>query len=252
MCIRDRFWLRESLDWQPDPDELKKLVSRRTKLIVLTNPNNPTGSVLSEESMKLIVELADKAGAWILSDEVYQGAERDGRTTPSFWGRYPKVITVNGLSKAYGLPGLRIGWIVGPEDLVKKVWPYHDYTTISPSVLSDRLARIALAPENRARILARTRGIIQANYPVLEAWLKSHGGLFAFKPPRAGAIALVRYNLKIDSIALVEKLIHERGVLIVPGAHFELEHHLRFGFGSEASYLDEGLKRIDPVLAEVR
>ena len=246
------FWLRESLDWQPDPDELKKLVSRRTKLIVLTNPNNPTGSVLSEESMKAIVELADKAGAWILSDEVYQGAERDGRTTPSFWGRYPKVIAVNGLSKAYGLPGLRIGWIVGPEDLIKTIWPYHDYTTISPSILSDRLAGIALRPENRARILARTRNIIQANYPVLEAWLKSHGGLFSFKPPRAGAIALVRYNLKIDSTALVEKLIHERSVLIVPGDHFELEHHLRFGFGSEASYLLEGLKRIDPVLAEVR
>jgi aspartate/methionine/tyrosine aminotransferase len=246
------FRLRESLDWQPDPDELRKLVGRRTKLIVLTNPNNPTGAVLSEESMKVIVELADRAGAWILSDEVYQGAEREGGTTPSFWGRYPKVIAVNGLSKAYGLPGLRIGWIAGPEDLVKKAWPYHDYTTISPSVLSDRLAQIALSPRNRERILARTRAIIQANYPVLEAWLASHGGVFSLKPPRAGAIALARYNLKIGSTALVERLIHERSVLIVPGDHFELDHYLRFGFGSEASYLRAGLQRIDPLLAEVR
>jgi len=246
------FWLRESLDWQPDPDELKKLVSKKTKLIVLTNPNNPTGAILSEESVKAIIDLADKAGAWILADEVYQGAERNARATPSFWGRYPKVIAVNGLSKAYGLPGLRIGWTIGPRDLIQKTWPYHDYTTISPSVLSDRLARIALAPSNRKKILARTRGILNKNYPQLEAWLKTHGGLFAFHPPQAGAIAFVRYNLKINSTALVEKLIHDRSVLLVPGDHFEMDHHLRFGFGSEESTLAEGLKRIDRTLGEVR
>lgn len=246
------FWLRESLDWQPDPDELRKLVSKKTKLIVLTNPNNPTGAILNEESVKAIIELADKVGAWILADEVYQGAERNGRTTPSFWGRYPKVIAVNGLSKAYGLPGLRIGWIIGPEDVIQRTWPYHDYTTISPSVLSDRLAAIALSPGNREKILARTRGILNANYPLLESWLRGHGGLFAFRPPQAGAIAFVRYNLKINSTALVEKLIHDRSVLIVPGDHFEMDHHLRFGFGSGESTLREGLKRIDASLAEVR
>jgi len=246
------FWLRESLDWQPDPDELKKLITKKTKLIVLTNPNNPTGAILSEESVKAIISLADKAGAWILADEVYQGAERDGRTTPSFWGRYPKVMAVNGLSKAYGLPGLRIGWIVGPADLILKTWPYHDYTTISPSVLSDRLAQLALRPENREKILARTRGILNKNFPVIEAWLKGHGGLFSFRPPQAGAIVFIRYNLKVNSTALVERLIHDRSVLIVPGDHFEMDHHLRFGFGSEGGYLMEGLKRIDQTLSEVR
>ncbi len=245
------FWLRESLDWQPDLDELKKLLSRKTKLIVLTNPNNPTGSVLSEESMKAILDLADQAGAWILADEVYQGAERSGGPTPTFWGRHPKVLVVNGLSKAYGLPGLRIGWLLGPEDLVQKTWPYHDYTTISPSALSDRLAAIALSPANRDKILERTRGILQANYPLLEDWLKGHGGLFAFRPPRAGAIAFVRYNLKVNSTALVEKLIHDQSVLIVPGDHFEMDHYLRFGFGSEPGTLRQGLSRRDPTLAEV-
>lgn len=246
------FWLRESLGWQPDLDELKRLVTKKTKLIVLTNPNNPTGSILSEESVKAVIDLADKAGAWILADEVYQGAERDGRVTPSFWGRYPKVLAVSGLSKAYGLPGLRIGWIIGPPDLVQKTWPYHDYTTISPSILSDRLARIALEPKNRAKILARTRDILNKNFPAIESWLKNHGRLFAYCPPQAGAIVFVRYNLKINSTDLVEKLIHDRSVLIVPGDHFEMDHHLRFGFGSLGEYLVQGLKRIDATLAEVR
>jgi aspartate/methionine/tyrosine aminotransferase len=120
------FYLRESLGWQPDLDEMKRLVTPKTKLIVLTNPNNPTGAVLDPEVMKGIVGLAAGAGAWILADEVYRGAELSGDPTPSFWGTYERIIVVNGLSKAYGLPGLRIGWIVGPEEVVRRTWPYHD------------------------------------------------------------------------------------------------------------------------------
>src|SRR5665647_2789919 len=154
------------------------------------------GSVLSPAAMKGIVDLASSVGAWILADEVYQGAELSGVTTPSFWGRWDKTLIVNGLSKAYGLPGLRVGWIIGPEEVVKRTWPYHDYTTISPSALSDRLATLALAPGNRERILARTRGILNANFPVLETWLKDHGGLFSFRPTQAGAIGFARYGFE--------------------------------------------------------
>ncbi len=242
------FYLRESLGWQPDLEEMRKLVTSKTKLIVLTNPNNPTGSVLSPEIMKGIVELAAGAGAWILADEVYQGAELAGVRTPSFWGLWDKTLVVNGLSKAYGLPGLRIGWIVGPEDVIKRTWPYHDYTTISPSALSDRLATLALSPGKRERILERTRGILNANFPVMESWLKTHGGLFHFLPPRAGAIVFARYGLDIPSTDLVERLIREKSVLIVPGDHFEMEGHLRFGYGSDRDYLQRALARIDEAL----
>lgn len=246
------FRLREELGWQPDLDELRRLVTKRTKFIVLTNPNNPTGAVLSPESMDAIVELARKAGAWILADEVYQGAERDGVQTPGFWGRYNKVIVVNGLSKAYGLPGLRIGWIAGPEDIVKRTWPYHDYTTISPSALSDRLARIALAPETRERLLARTRRILNKNFPVLEAWLERRRDLFAFVPPRAGAICFVRYRPKVNSTELAERILREQSVLIVPGDHFAADGHIRLGFGSRAASLRSGLARIGKTLHEFR
>jgi aspartate/methionine/tyrosine aminotransferase len=242
------FRLHESLGWQPDLDEMRKLVTPRTKLIVLTNPNNPTGSVLSPESMNGIVDLAAGAGAWILADEVYQGAELSGAPSPSFWGRWEKTLVVNGLSKAYGLPGLRVGWIVGPEEIVKRTWPYHDYTTISPSALSDHLATRALSPGTRNRILARTRGILNANFPVLEKWLGDHDELFTFRRPQAGAICFARYALKANSTELVERLIREKSVLVVPGDHFETDGYLRFGYGSEKGYLLRALGLIDELL----
>ncbi len=201
--------------------------------------------------MKGIVDLASGVGAWILADEVYQGAERSGVATPSFWGKWDKTLIVNGLSKAYGLPGLRVGWIVGPEEVIKRTWPYHDYTTISPSALSDRLATLALAPATRDRILARTRGILKANFPVLETWLNDHGGLFSFRPPRAGAICFARYGFEANSTEFVERLIREKSVLVVPGDHFETDGHLRFGFGPEKGYLLRALGRIDEILKKI-
>jgi aspartate/methionine/tyrosine aminotransferase len=245
------FYLRESLGWQPDVDEMKKLVTPKTKLIILTNPNNPTGSVLDPEVMKGIVDLAASVGAWILADEVYQGAELSGVRTPSFWGTWEKTLVVNGLSKAYGLPGLRVGWVVGPEEVVKKTWPYHDYTTISPSALSDRLATISLTPGTRERILQRTQGILKANFPVLEKWLKDHGDLFRFRPPKAGAICFARYNLRVNSTELVERLIREKSVLLVPGDHFEMDGYLRFGYGPEKGYLLRALGRVEETLKKI-
>jgi aspartate/methionine/tyrosine aminotransferase len=245
-------WLRESLGWAPDFDELRALVTPKTRLVIVTNPNNPTGAVLSEEAMSAIIEAASKVGAWIVADEVYQGAERTGETTPSFWGRYDRTVIVNGLSKAYGLPGIRMGWIVGPREFIMKTWPYHDYTTISPSILSDRIARIALSPANRERIIKRTRNIIQRNFPLLESWLKKQVGLFSFIPPQAGAIAFARYALKTNSTDLVTRLINEKSTLIVPGDHFQMDHYLRFGFGSEPGYLEKGLARVEELFDDLK
>jgi hypothetical protein len=245
-------WLREGLGWAPDLDELSTLVSGKTKLIIVTNPNNPTGAVLSREAMTAVIEAAAKVGAWIIADEVYQGAERAGGATQSFWGKYERVLIVNGLSKAYGLPGVRIGWIIGPREFIQKTWPYHDYTTISPSVLSDRIARIALSPENRPKILRRTQDILKQNFPILETWLRDQEGLFSFIPPVAGAIAFARYYNQLNSTELATRLIKEKSVLIVPGDHFEMDHHLRFGFGSEEGYLRAGLARISEFLAGIR
>src|SRR4051794_8678170 len=146
--------------WTVDLDALERLVTPRTKLIAICNPNNPTGARFDAADLDRIAAIAARHGSWILSDEIYRGAERDGRETPSIWGRSDRAIVTSGLSKAYGLPGLRIGWVIGPPSLVASLWAYHDYTSIAPGALSDALARHALEPERRARILARTRGIL--------------------------------------------------------------------------------------------
>ncbi len=239
------FPLREETGWRPDLDELRRVVSSKTKLIAVCNPNNPTGAILTREEMLEIVRIADQAGAWLVADEVYLGAERICARTSSFWGLSDRVIVTCGLSKAYGLPGLRIGWIVAPPDLIAKLWAYHDYTTIGPSMLSDVLAQIALEPATRERIFARTRGILRANYPVLHQWIRDHGDLFSLVEPQAGAIAYFRYNFPIDSLELVERLLHEKSVLIVPGKHFGMENYLRIGYGSPVDYIRAGLNRID-------
>src|SRR6267378_1152617 len=241
-------WLREDLGWQLHPDELAALVSRRTKAIAVCNPNNPTGAVMADAQRKAVLDAARDAGAWLLSDEVYTGAEREGPRTESLWGGYEKTLVMNGLSKAYALPGLRIGWVVGPPDTIETLWAYHDYTSLTPTYLSDRLAQIGLSPACREAIFARTRSILQRNYDVLRLWIKGHGPLFTHIPPAAGAMCFLRYGLKINSSDLAWRLLKEASTLIVPGDHFEMDGYIRIGMGHAATYLAEGLRRIDGLL----
>ncbi|HEY2825205.1 MAG TPA: aminotransferase class I/II-fold pyridoxal phosphate-dependent enzyme [Gemmatimonadales bacterium] len=225
--------------WEPDLKTLKKSIPAKTKLVVLTNPNNPTGHAVSDQARAAIVARAAEVGAWLLLDEVYQGAERNGVTTRSLFGDYERAIAVNGLSKAYGLPGLRIGWVVAPPALSEKIWSRHDYTVIGPGPANDFLAQQAL--KVRDKIFARTRGILNANYPVLEAWLKQFGDLLEWQAPDAGAICWVKYRNKAKAEALVEKIRVSANVLLCAGEHFGLPGYLRLGFGNERKELDEGL-----------
>jgi len=246
------FNLKEEQGWALDLDELNDAVSEKTKLIAVCNPNNPTGYILTEAEMDAIVAAADRVGAWILADEVYSGAERLTDTqTPSFWGRYDKVLAHNSLSKAYGIPGLRIGWVVGPADTVDEIWARHEYTTIGATMLSNKLAAIALSPEVRPRLIQRARDYIRRGYPILDAWMEDHEGTFTVVPPQAAAIAFVRYHLDVNSTELVNRLIHEKSVLIVPGDHFGLDHHLRISFGLPPDYLRAGLDRIHQLIVEL-
>ncbi len=236
--------------WRADLNQLEQLVSARTKLIVICNPNNPTGARLTADELDAIASIADRHGAWILSDEVYRGAEIDGHETATMWGRSPRAIITSGLSKAYGLPGLRIGWIAAPPELIEKLWSYHDYTTIAPGALSDRLARIALQPERRAQLFERTRAILRGNLPLIETWLRDTGG-FSWTRPEAGAIVYVRYDHAINSTDLVTRLRQEKSVLVVPGDHFGMDGYLRLGFGEPPSYNQAGLDRLRELLATI-
>ena len=246
------FHLREERGWAPDLDQLNELVSDKTKLIAVCNPNNPTGYILTEAEMDAIVAAAERVGAWLLADEVYSGAEQYTETpTPSFWGRYNKVLATNGLSKAYGLPGLRTGWVVGPAETVDDIWRRHEYTTLTITMLATKLATIALSPQRRPQLIQRTRNYIRRGFGILDGWLESHGDLFQRVPPQAAAIAFVRYNLDLNSTELVDRLKREKSVLIVPGDHFGLDHHLRISFGPPPDYLKAGLERIHELMVEL-
>jgi aspartate/methionine/tyrosine aminotransferase len=243
-------WLRESLAWAMDPDDLKRVVTSKTRMIAICNPNNPTGAILDASAREAIVSAAAKVGAWILADEVYRGAEFQGGMIPSFWGSYESILCTAGLSKAYGLPGLRTGWVVGPPQMIERLWGYHDYTSIAPTVLTDRLASVALEPKRRAWILDRTRRILKKNYPVLKQWLDSHSDRFSHIPPKAGAIAWAGLLGGGNSARLTEDLLARKNVLVVPGEQLGMESHLRFGYGGDADQLRRALARVDEYLAE--
>lgn len=239
-----RFPLRVEHDWEPDWDAFEESVTAKTKLIYLSNPNNPSGSVLSRQAMQRIVERCEKTGTWLLADEVYLGAELSAERTPSFWGMSDLVIVTSGLSKAYGIPGVRIGWIVGPKEMIAACWGQHDYITIGPNKMSDAIARIAVDPANREKCYNRTRGILNENLPIIREWAASFGGFLEWREPKAGALALLKYHSPEPSIALCERIRERKSVLIVPGVHLGLESHLRIWLGGKPDFLREGLRRI--------
>lgn len=244
------FHLIEEVNWGPSIEQLKQRVTKKTKMIAVCNPNNPTGAVLSDVEMRWIFKVAEEVGAWIYVDEIYRGAEMDGSETPSFYGYsdYKKVIVSGGLSKAYGLPGVRLGWLVGPFDIIARSWGYHDYTTISTGILSQWIANRALQPDMRKKILNRNRDMLKENIQVLREWVDTHNGLFQFIPPRAGAMAFIKYNMDVNSREFATRLREEMSVFVIDGDCFGMDGYLRIGFGSEKEYLMAGLSRIDEFL----
>ncbi len=247
------FHLSEENGWKVNLDELKQAVTPKTKLIAVCNPNNPTGYILTNEEMNAIINAADRVGAWILADEVYAGAERiTDEETPSFYGRYDKAIAANSMSKAYGLPGLRLGWAVGPTDTIDKIWRRHEYTTLSTSILSNKLAALALSVNVRPRIIRRTRNYIRKGFPILQQWIDHQKDTFRLVPPQASAIAFLRYQLDVNSTELANKIIQEKSVLIVPGDHFGMDKFIRISYGLHQDYVTEGLNRIQQIVTEIK
>ena len=238
------FHLRPEADWEPDWNEFERAVAPGTRLVYVSNPNNPTGAVLSDEAMKRIVERVEKVGAMLMADEVYQGAEVSRPRTKSFWGMSDRVIVTSGLSKAWGIPGVRIGWIVGPPQLIAECWAQHDYLTIGPGKLSDQIAKIAVQPENREKCYARTKAVLNRNLEIAREWVRSFNGFLEWREPEAGAIALMKYKASIPSVELCEGIRVRQSTLIVPGKQLGVEGYVRIWLGAREDYLREGLRRI--------
>ena len=243
--------LREELGWQWDMKELESMVSSKTRMIGVCHPNNPTGSIVSKENMGKIIDIASGNDCWILSDEVYRGAELNGIESPSFYGNYEKTIVNAGLSKAYRLPGLRIGWTVGPKDYIKKAWAFHDYTSISIAYHSDWVASRILDTKRRKQILDGTKQHLNQNMNTLVEWIDTCDGKLSLSPPQAGAIAFVRIKMDIPSQDLTYHIRDNFSVLLTAGKWFGLEGFLRFGYGPPNEYLLEALDRIGQSLEAV-
>jgi aspartate/methionine/tyrosine aminotransferase len=249
-CRVRTFGLDPDDGWRPDLAALEARVGPATKLIAVCSPNNPTGRVFDEEEVARIVEVARRSGAWLLADEVYSGTERSTEVeTPSFAGRYERTIAVNSTSKAYGLSGLRLGWVVAPEDLIEALWRRHEYATIATSALAMAIAEAALRPDVRARLLARARALVRRGADVLTAWVAAEAGRLSMAPPAAAAFGFVRLHTGEGSLALAHRLRRDAGVLVAPGACFGHDDHLRICHAMDPDRLPEALERISRLLA---
>ena len=247
------FRLKEKLGWSCDIEELKQAVTNNTRLIAVCNPNNPTGHILRAEERDAIIDVADRVGAWLLADEVYAGSERTtDEVTATFWGRYDRVLSIGSMSKAYALPGLRIGWAVAPTETIEQLWARQDYTTIASTMLGNKLAAHALAPAVRTRIMARTRDHVRNGYREFESWAENFEGLLTWVPPQATAITFVRYAFDANSTQVSERLVRDFSTYVVPGDHFGLDGFLRIGFGTPKAYLRKGLTRVGKGMAGMR
>jgi len=244
--------LLEAEGWALDLDGLKRVVTARTKVLAVVNPNNPTGHIFTPAEMDAVVDAARRANAWLLADEVYAGAEREqAEETPTFYGRYEKLIALNSLSKAYGLPGLRIGWMVGPAETIQALWRRHEYAAVSASMLGNKLAELALSPAVRPQLIARTRGLIRDGYDVLTEHLARHPGVFSLVAPQASALSFVHYHLPMGSTEFAKALRASKSVLMVPGDAFGLDDHLRIQSALPLDYLEAGLTRFDEFIADI-
>ena len=238
--------------YQYDMRALEKLVTPKTKVIVVNTPHNPTGAMLSPKDAAHVYALAESVGAVVIGDEAYRWlAVPDGAPfAPPFFDLGPRGISVGTLSKPFGLPGLRTGWIAGPPDLIRRCWSYRDYVTLSPGKLNDALARLAL--EHRDQIVQRNRGIIEANLREATRWMAERSAFLSWTPPRGGLLALIKYDLPMDSLPLADKLALEYSVMLAPGSAFGYERHLRLGVGQEPAIFAEGLAQAAKCFEKVK
>jgi len=244
--------LREEKEYVPDIEQLKELVSPRTKMIVINHPHNPTGSIIDNKALREICEIAQENGAYVLSDEVYLDLKLEGHTLDAACDVSSNAISVQSMSKSYGLPGSRIGWITASKEIIEKCNEFREYVTLCSNVLGEKLAIIAL--KNREKIMERNRRIIKTNFEIVKNWIKRHDEL-RWVVPRGGVVAFPRYNLPLDSTTLCSRLAEEEKVLIIPGTLFgdqDTEHHFRIGFGYETEKLIKGIERIDRFLEKIK
>lgn len=235
-CVVKTVSLNPDDNWSLDVSKLVEQISPKTKLISIVNPNNPTGAILDEKQRSEIVSICKEHDIWLHADEVYGGTETEGKpVTPSFWCDYEKLVCVNSLSKAYGLAGLRIGWIVAQEDTIQGLWRRHEYSVISASAPSMKLATFALQKEKRDSLFDRQRQLTELGHGIMSDWIETHSALFSWTPPAATGLAFIRVKSERRSHDVAEMIRQKANVLVAPGEFLGTPGYLRvaIAYGEE-------------------
>ena len=231
--------LRKENAFLPDLDELESLVGNDTKLVCINNPNNPTGALIDAETLGNIVEIARRAGAYLMADEVYRHLTQDDTYSESVADMYEKGISVGSMSKTFSMAGLRLGWIATrDEKAMREFLTHRDYDHIRSGMLDERVA--ALAVKNKEAVFARNRGIVRENLAILDEWIRWEK-LFDYVKPSAGTTALVYYDRDIHSYRFARELYEREGVFVTPGDCFGEAKCFRIGYACDKNTLIAGL-----------
>jgi aspartate/methionine/tyrosine aminotransferase len=246
-CRVEDFHLREKEGWRPDIEGLKEAVSSETRIVFLDNPNNPTGALLEHHELRAICEITGDVGAWVHCDNALRGSELDGVPGLVPFPEWENSVVTGSVSKL-GATSPRIGWVIGPEELVERCWVAKDYTTLGHSGLGEVLAGRILGM--REALVERNLGYSRESLEVLSKWVDSDPHL-SWMEPKSGFTGFPAYDYDIDSVDFCEGLLQEEGVLLSPGAFFGVEGHLRICMGVPADTLREGLGRVDAFMGRL-
>lgn len=239
--------LREDNNWRIDLDEIKKAIKPNTKCIVINFPHNPTGQVISPDELTDLVALCDKHGIWLFSDEVYRllGAPKDPWAKPAA-EIYPKAISLGVMSKAFGMAGLRVGWVACQDaGMLNKFKQMKDYLSICNSAPSEVLSLIAL--KQKEQILARNNQIVSGNLTLLDSFMLKYSDLFSWVRPEGGCVGFINYKGTESIDQFSKRLIQQKGVLLMPASVYDYpSNHFRVGFGRKN--MPEALSKLEEFL----
>lgn len=236
-------------DWQPSIDELAALVNERTRAIVVNFPQNPTGTSISEADLARLVDLARSVGAYLLWDAAFADLVYDTAPLTDVTRLYERGISFGTFSKAFGLPGLRFGWCVGPRDVLDGCVRIKDYTTLHVAPLIELLARRVL--EHADSFLEPRMKQARGNREIVGQWADRHQDRISLVLPAGGVAAFPRIVGLADTHDFSEQLYQRHRTLVVPGGCFQAPRHVRLGFGGPTDHLVEGLDRFSSALADL-
>jgi len=245
-CRVRRWRLRHETGFRPDLDELEALVSSTTRAVVVNFPHNPTGASLTEADYARLVDVVRRAGAWLVWDAIFAELTYDSPPLPDPSLEYERAVSFGGLSKCYGLPGLRVGWALGPPELLDAAVHIRDYTSLATSPLVEAVAHRAI--ERAERLVAPRLEQAQRNLALVRTWMDEHVHAVEWSPPAGGVTVFPRLHGIPDTQALCHQLMADAGVLLVPGACFGHPGHVRLGFGGATGALVQGLDRLSAAL----